>query len=90
MKTDTFTEEEIRYLKEFSLKQSGAQKLYFYICILLAPLGFAVYGFAKEDVLAMLIAFSAIIIVLIWFLSLSFKGEKILNSVCEKIIEDLE
>ena len=89
MKIDTFTKDELNYIKELSLKQSTSRKVYFYICALFAPIAFATFGFVNEDIVAMLIAFIALILFVLWFLTQSFKAEKLLNNICEKIIKNL-
>ncbi len=90
MKSDAFTQEEINYIKELSLKQSTFKQVYFYGCVLTPPIAFAVYGFIKSDVFAMLIAFLGLIVFVAWFLSQSLGAVKILNSICQKIVQNLE
>jgi Ca2+/Na+ antiporter len=90
MKIDKFSKDELNYIKELSLKQSTSRKVYFYICALFAPIIFAIYGFVNQDIVAMLIAFFALIIFILWFLTQSFSAEKLLNSICEKIVKDLD
>ncbi|GHA03225.1 hypothetical protein GCM10008090_10270 [Arenicella chitinivorans] len=90
MKSDSFTEEELNYIKELSLQQSTLKQVYFYACVLIAPLAFAIYGFINSDVLAMLIAFLGLMVFVAWFLSQSLSGGRLLNVICQKIVQNLE
>lgn len=87
MQNREFTKEELNLIKRYSVKQTLLESLLFYICVLVAPTGFALYGTLNKDPVAMLVAFLGLLAFVIWFVFSSLKYEKMLNNICMKILE---
>jgi len=82
-----FTEKEYQLVKSYSVKHSAFSSVLFFICVLCAPVAFAVYGFLNEDSVALLVAFGGLLVFVIWLISTIISSANILNSACEKIIK---
>jgi len=84
---EVFTQKEFELIKNYSLRQSKLQIFSFYFFILLTPLIFATYGLVNRDPIAVFVAFGGLLIFIIWLVLSLMKNEELLNSVCEKILE---
>jgi len=88
MSNQNFTEEELNLIKYYSVRQPVSRSVIFFVCVLAAPIGFAFFGVLNKDVIAMLVAFSGLLVFVIWYLGASMKNEKALNQVFNKILKN--
>ena len=82
-----FSEEELNLIKYYSVRQSTLRSLVFYFCVLAAPVGFAFYGVVNQDSTAILVAFTGLLVFIVWYISASMKNEKTINSIFNKILK---
>lgn len=87
MKTSSFTEEELALIKQYAANSSALSNLGFYSSVIFAPIAFAIYGYLKEDTLAVSVAFIGLLAFVIWMVVSTLSAGRILGGVCEKLIK---
>lgn len=83
-----FSKEELQFIRQYSVHQPLSKSLIFFVCVLFAPVGFALYGALNNDSTAMFVAFMGLLVFIIWYIATSMKSEKTLNSLCEKLLQN--
>jgi hypothetical protein len=80
-----FTPEERRLLRQIAAY--GPTKYVFsYASILLAPIVFGIYGFARHDPSAIIAAFLVLLVVDVWIISHNARNSKLLSSICVRLL----
>ena len=88
MSKSLYSEKELNLIKYYSVKQPLMRLVTFYVCVLAAPISFAVYGVFNEDPLAIFVAFTGLLVFTVWYISSSMKNEEEINSIFNKVLEN--
>ena len=83
-----FSEKELNLIKQYSVRQPLSRTIIFYLCVLAAPIGFAVYGALNKDPIAMFVAFLGLLVFVAWYISASIKNEKSMNGIFDRILKN--
>jgi hypothetical protein len=79
------TPEERRLLRQIAA-YGPTRYVLSYASILLGPIVFAIYGFAKHDPSAIIAAFLILFVVDLWIISHNARNSKLLSAICLRLL----
>jgi hypothetical protein len=81
-----FTEEEQNYLAQIAvIKESRFGRVGFYSAVLVPAMAFGVYGLVRADLLALGLAFAALVYFSIWRIVAEVRHAPLYVSICSKV-----
>lgn len=83
---DLLTVEEENVVRILAADTGNRDRLWFYIVVLVAPLGMAVYGFLQRDYLALAVAFFGLFILVAWWVWREIQHLAIFRSIAKKML----
>ncbi len=82
-----FTAEEAHLIHYFATERNGANRLWFYASVLVAPIAIAVYGLFQRDYIALAVGFFGLLAVVVWYISVEQRYGKHYRAICEKLTQ---
>lgn len=82
-----FSPDEQALIAHLARPESALQQWGFYVATLVPIAAFAGYGLVRGDMIALGMAFFALLGFLLWYLSASHRSGRILGSVCRKLMD---
>jgi hypothetical protein len=80
-----FTLEEQRLIASYTRDRGPRDWMSFYVAVLVAPIGFALYGMVKGDVIAMAVAFFGLLALVAWGVSSAIRDWRLVKAICVKL-----
>jgi len=81
----SFTDEESHLIHYFATERLGANRMWFYLSVLVAPVGAALYGVIQHDYIALTVAFFGLLALVLWYISEERRWTKHYRVICEKL-----
>jgi hypothetical protein len=80
-----FTSEEKNLIRIVAADKGYADRLWFYVAVLIAPLAMAIYGIAQRDYLALTVAFLGLLAMVVWSIWREFRHLPLYRSIFAKL-----
>ncbi len=82
-----FSAEEANLIHHFAIERNGANRLWFYVSVLFAPVAIAVYGLFQRDYLALAVGFFGLLAIVLWYISVERRYARHYHAICEKLTQ---